>query len=194
MRDLSTTATTARRWLALLGATAMLASACASGTASTAPSQAASGALESAPPASAEPSEAASAAPSADEIIAAAGITADTSFCGTEPIKLGIHDGFGVNPWSQASMAAVRLEANKCSNVEQVVLIGGGDLQKSISDVNSLVTQGVDGLVIIPDFGEAQLASLQQATQAGVKVVPWAADPNGVDGTDFVSVRRLELT
>ena len=120
-------------------------------------------------------------------IIAAAGQSDDTSFCGTEPLKLGIHDGYGVNPWSQASMAAVRLEANKCANVEQVVLIGGGDLQKSIGDVDTMVTEGVNALVIIPDWGEAQLASLQDATAAGVSVVPWGADPNGVDGTDFVS-------
>ena len=84
-------------------------------------------------------------------------------------------------------MAAVRLEANKCPNVEQIVLVGGGDLQKSIGDVDTLVTQGIKALTIIPDFGEAQLASLQAATAAGVSVVPWGADPNGVDGTDFVS-------
>jgi ribose transport system substrate-binding protein len=125
-------------------------------------------------------------APGAEDIIAAAGKNDDTSFCGTEPIALGIHDGFGVNPWSQASMAAVRTEANKCPNVEQVVVIGGGDLAKSIADTDAFVTQGVDGLVIIPDWGEAQLASLQAATNAGLKVVPWGADPNGVDGTDFV--------
>ncbi|MFN8623427.1 MAG: substrate-binding domain-containing protein [Chloroflexota bacterium] len=119
-------------------------------------------------------------------IIAAAGKSDDTSFCGTNPIKLGIHDGYGINPWSQASMAAVRTEANKCANVEQIVLVGGGDLQKSISDVDTMVTQGINALVIIPDFGQAQLASLQAATQAGVSVVPWAADPSGVDGTDFV--------
>jgi ribose transport system substrate-binding protein len=119
-------------------------------------------------------------------IIAAAGQSEDASFCGTEPLKLGIHDGYGVNPWSQASMAAARLEANKCANVEQVVLIGGGDLQKSIGDVDTMITEGIDALVIIPDWGEAQLASLQSATEAGVSVVPWGADPNGVDGTDFV--------
>ena len=192
MIDLSTFVTTAQRRLALLAAGVLLVAACTpaassapSTAASSAPSTAASAPPASVAPASVEPSTAA--APDADAIIAAAGITTDASFCGTKPIKLGIHDGFGANSWSQASMAAVRSEAAKCSNVEQVVLIGGGDLQKSISDVNSLVTQGVDALVIIPDFGEAQLPSLQAATAAGVKVIPWAADPNGTDGTDYVS-------
>jgi ribose transport system substrate-binding protein len=189
MIDQTTGVTTVQRRLALLAASALLVVACGSGTTSTAPSSAPTEAASEAPaseaPASAEATS--GAAPTAEEIIAAAGITDDTSFCGTAPIKLGIHDGFGANPWSQASMAAVRSEAAKCANVEQIVVIGGGDLQKSISDVNALVTQGVNGLVIIPDFGEVQLPSLQAATAAGVKVVPWAADPNGTDGTDYVT-------
>jgi ribose transport system substrate-binding protein len=119
--------------------------------------------------------------------IADVGISSDTSFCGTKKILLGIHDGFGVNAWSQESLAAVRSEAAMCPNVKTVVAIGGGDLQKSISDVNSMVAQGVNALVLIPDFGQAQLASIQHATKAGVKVVPWGADPGGVPGKDYVA-------
>jgi len=127
------------------------------------------------------------AAQTAEEIIANSGMTDDTSFCGTEPMTLGIHDGFGVNGWSKSSMAAVRSEAAKCPNVTQVVMIGQGDLQKSIQDVANLVAQGIDALVIIPDWGKSQLPSLQQATDAGVKVVAWAADPGGVEGEDYVA-------
>ena len=108
-------------------------------------------------------------------------------FCGTKQITLGIHDGFGINAWSQESYAAVRSEAAKCSNVKQIVAAGGGDLQKSISDVNSMVAQGAKAIVLIPDFGQAQLASIQAATQAGVKVVPWGADPGGAPGKDYVT-------
>ncbi|HEY3614503.1 MAG TPA: substrate-binding domain-containing protein [Gaiellales bacterium] len=108
-------------------------------------------------------------------------------FCGTKQITLGIHDGYGINAWSQESYAAVRSEAAKCSNVKQIVVLGGGDLQKSISDVNSMVAQGAKAIVMIPDFGQAQLASIQAATAAGVKVVPWGADPGGTPGKDYVS-------
>jgi ribose transport system substrate-binding protein len=123
----------------------------------------------------------------ADQILAASGVTNDTSFCGTKNITLGIHDGVGINGWSKSSMAAVRSEAAKCPNVKQVVRIGQGDLQKSISDVNGLVAEGIDALVIIPDFGKAQLPSLKAATKAGVKVVAWAADPGGKPGEDYVA-------
>lgn len=115
------------------------------------------------------------------------GVSSSTSFCGTKKIVLGIHDGFGVNAWSQESLAAVRSEAALCPNVKTVVAIGGGDLQKSISDVNSMVAQGVNALVLIPDFGQAQLKSIQNATKAGVKVVPWGANPGGVPGKDYVA-------
>jgi ribose transport system substrate-binding protein len=130
-----------------------------------------------------------SAAPSATaaQEIADVGVSSSTSFCGTKKILLGIHDGFGVNAWSQESLAAVRSEAALCPNVKTVVAIGGGDLQKSISDVNSMVAQGVNALVLIPDFGQAQLKSIQNATKAGVKVVPWGANPGGVPGKDYVA-------
>src|SRR5271154_5918445 len=76
------------------------------------------------------------AADDAAKIIADAAKTTDTSFCGTKKITLGVHDGFGVNGWSRASMAAVRSEAAKCVNVKKVIRIGQGDLQRSIGDVN----------------------------------------------------------
>ncbi|HEY2602836.1 MAG TPA: substrate-binding domain-containing protein [Thermoleophilaceae bacterium] len=123
----------------------------------------------------------------ASQEIANSGVVNGASFCGTKPITLGVQDGFGVNAWSQESLAAVRSEAAKCKNVKTIVAIGGGDLQKSISDVNSMVAQGAKAITIIPDFGQAELAAIKQATGAGVKVVPWGADPSGTAGTDYVS-------
>src|SRR5271169_5697137 len=127
------------------------------------------------------------AADDAKKLIETAAKTTDTSFCGTKPITLGIHDGFGINGWSRASMAAVRSEAAKCANVKLVPRIGQGDLQRSISDVNGLVSEGIDALAIIPDWGKSQLPSLRAATDAGVKVAPWAADPGGENGEDYVA-------
>ncbi len=112
---------------------------------------------------------------------------ANTGFCGTKKIKLGVLDGYGMNAWSQASYAAVRSEAAKCSNVTVIAQAGQGDLPKSISQVGAMVAQGINAITIIPDFGKAQLPSLQAATAAGVSVVPWGADPGGINGTDFVA-------
>jgi ribose transport system substrate-binding protein len=109
-----------------------------------------------------------------------------TAFCGTKKIKLGIHDGLGINAWSKASYAVVRSEAARCPNVTQIVGAGGGDVQKTISDINGMVAQGINALVAIPDFGAAQLPALRKATQAGVKVVAWAAAPGGSAGADYM--------
>ena len=122
-----------------------------------------------------------------DQELQNVGQTDSKAFCGTKQITLGIQDGFGINAWSQASMAAVRSEAAKCPNVKTIVQIGEGDLQKSISQINSMVAQGANALVVIPDFGKSELPALRAATNAGVKVVPWAADPGGKDGSDYVS-------
>lgn len=119
--------------------------------------------------------------------IAHAGQMNSTAFCGTKPITLGILDGLGVNAWSQYSMAAVRSEAAKCKNVKQVVQIADGNLQTAISQINSMVSQGVNAITVIPDFGSAELPAIQAATRAGVKVVPWAANPGGKSGQDYVS-------
>lgn len=124
--------------------------------------------------------------PTAAQEIAKAG-QFNLPFCGKKPITLAILDGFGINAWSQESYAAARSEAAKCKNVKQVVAAGGGDLQKMISDISSAAAQGANAIVVIPDFGQAELSALQQATQAGVKVVPWGADPSGKNGKDYVS-------
>jgi ribose transport system substrate-binding protein len=110
----------------------------------------------------------------------------DTSFCGTKPITLGIHDGLGINAWSKDSYAVVRSEAARCKNVKQIVGAGGGDVQKTISDINGMVAQGINALVAIPDFGPAQLPALRKATSAGVKVVAWAAAPGGSAPADYM--------
>lgn len=124
--------------------------------------------------------------PTPAQEIASSGIV-NVPFCGTKPITLAVLDGYGVNAWSQHSYAAVRSEAAKCKNVTVTVSAGGGDLQKMISDISGAVAQGANAIVVIPDDGSPELPAIKQATQAGVKVVPWAANPGGKNGTDYVS-------
>jgi ribose transport system substrate-binding protein len=173
---------------ALLPALVLVVAACSGTAATVAPSEVASSAPSVAP--SVEASAAASSASSApaamtvDELIAASGITADTSFCGTKPMKLGISDGGGINGWSAASYAAVRSEAAKCSNVTQVATAASFSIEKQLADINSFVAQKFDAIVIIPDAGDT-LAALQGAHAAGLVVLPWASDPGGKPGTDY---------
>ena len=103
-----------------------------------------------------------------------------------------VHDGFGINAWSQESYAAVRSEAAKCTNVKEIVAAGGGDLQKSISDINSMVAQGANAIVIIPDFGQAQLAVAPGTRRRPASRSSRGAPIRAAPGTDYVALRRLE--
>jgi ribose transport system substrate-binding protein len=125
--------------------------------------------------------------PTAKQLIASAGQTSDKSFCGHKNITVGYTDGFGINAWSAYTLAAFRLEAAKCPNVKVISIASQGDLQKSISDINSLVSQGVNAIVTVPDFGPAELPAIKSATASGVKVVAVGASPGGTPGTDYVA-------
>ena len=125
--------------------------------------------------------------PNQSQEIASSGINKNIKFCGSKPITLAVEDGFGINAWSQESYAAVKSTAAQCKNVKVITAAGGGVLSSMIGDINSAVAQGANAMTVIPDFGASELPALQAATKAGVKVVPWGADPSGVNGQDFVS-------
>jgi len=119
--------------------------------------------------------------------IAHAGILSTKAFCGTKKITLGVEDGYGINSWSQASFAAVRSEAALCPNVTQDVEAGGGSLPTMISQIKAMANKGDQAIVVIPDDGQAELPAIEYATQHGVKVVPWAANPGGNAPADYVA-------
>ncbi|MDX6727840.1 MAG: ribose transport system substrate-binding protein [Baekduia sp.] len=132
----------------------------------------------------------ASADPAGTTTAAAAKATSTTTpWCGTKPITLGIQDGGGLNGWSKSSLEQVQLEAKKCPAIKKTIVVNAGfDLQKAISGTNSLVAQGANAIVIIPDAGgPAELAGIRAATARGVKVVPWGSDPGGTPGKDYVT-------
>jgi ribose transport system substrate-binding protein len=120
---------------------------------------------------------------------AAKAASSTTPWCGTKPITLGIQDGGGLNGWSKSSLEQVQLEAKKCPAIKKTIVVNAGfDLQKAISGTNSLVAQGANAIVIIPDAGgPAELAGIRAATARGVKVVPWGSDPGGTPGKDYVT-------
>lgn len=110
-----------------------------------------------------------------------------SEFCGDEEISVALADGFGGNSWRRITRELFEAEAAKCSNITEVLYTDAqGDTQKAISDINSLVAQGVDVIVTFVDGGEALLPTIQKATAAGVSVVPFVGSPGGEPGTDYV--------
>lgn len=108
------------------------------------------------------------------------------TMCGEKPTIVGLADGFGGNTWRKEVVAELKAEAAKCPNITKIIYTDGtGDPAKANSDINSLVAQGVNVLIVFPDFGEASLPALRNAVDAGVIVVPYNATLTGEQGVDF---------
>ena len=117
---------------------------------------------------------------------ASAATKAPPSWCGTKSITISLSDGFGGNSWRRITRAEFENEAKKCPNVTKVLYTDGqGDTQKSISDLNGLVAQGVNAMVVFPDAGKAILPTLRSAYKAGVVTVPYRVSPGGKAGVDY---------
>ncbi|MDW5596545.1 substrate-binding domain-containing protein [Conexibacter stalactiti] len=111
-----------------------------------------------------------------------------TDFCGDRPITVGVAFGFAGNTWYNVAKKEFEAAAAECPNIEKVLYADGqNNAQKAISDIQSLVAQGVDALVVFPNVNsKAMLPAIRAATQRGVKVVPTVANPGGTAGKDYV--------
>ncbi|WP_429316893.1 substrate-binding domain-containing protein [Paraburkholderia sp. GAS448] len=110
-----------------------------------------------------------------------------TPLCGTKPMIVGVSDGYGGNTWRKTGLAEVKDELSRCKNVTRIIYSNAnGDPQKANSDINSMVAQGINVLILLPDFGAVQLPAMRAAMKAGVAVVPYSAQLAGTPGRDYV--------
>ena len=120
-----------------------------------------------------------------DTIVMGTGADIKT-MCGDKPTVVGLSDGFGGDTWRKEVLAELKDEASKCPNITKVLYTdGSGDPAKTNSDINSLVAQGVNVLIVFPDFGAAEIPAMRAALQAGVIVVPYNGNPGGKNGQDY---------
>jgi ribose transport system substrate-binding protein len=106
--------------------------------------------------------------------------------CGTKPMVVGLSDGYGGETWRKTAVAELKDEVSRCKNLKRFMYTNAnGDQQKANSDINSMVAQGVNVLVVFPDFGAAQIPAMRAATKAGVTVVPYLAKVPGNPGKDY---------
>lgn len=111
----------------------------------------------------------------------------ENAWCGEEGVTLGIQDGGGLNAWSKESLEQVQMESKKCPAVEKEIVVDADfEPQKAVSGIQSMISQGANAIVLIPDSGNcAEVPAMRQAMEHGVVVVPWAANPCGTEGTDW---------
>jgi ribose transport system substrate-binding protein len=107
--------------------------------------------------------------------------------CGAKPIRVALVDGFGGNSWRRITRAEYEDEAKKCPNIKEVLYADGqNNLEKTISDIQSFVAQGVEAIVVFPDAGPAMLPAIRAAHKAGVAIVAYTASPGGKPGVDYL--------
>lgn len=104
--------------------------------------------------------------------------------CPKKPIRVAFAKGAG-DTWTKISLATLKDEAAKCKTIKDVLFTdAGGNQTKGIADINGLVAQGTDVLIVMPEFGPAQLPAMRAAVRAGTKVVAQIDDVDGKIGTD----------
>ena len=100
--------------------------------------------------------------------------------------SIALADGFGDNTWRELTRYSAVTIAAQCPSVTKYVYANGeGNTQKAISDINSLVAQGITAIVDFPDAGKAMLPALTKAYQAGTIVVPYRVFPGGKAGQNY---------
>lgn len=152
---------------------ALLLAACGSSTSSSAVSSTAA-----AKPAAASSSSTASSG--------VTGLSSSMSWCGPKKATLALADGNGDNTWREITRYSAVVTAAKCKSVTGFTYSNGQDnLQESISNIGSLVSQGTTAMVVFPDFGKAELPALTRAYHAGAIVVPYRVSPGGKAGVNY---------
>lgn len=108
------------------------------------------------------------------------------TLCGKKPMIVGLSDGYGGNTWRKIALAELQDELSHCSNVTRFIYSNAnGDPQKASSDLNSMIAQGMNVLIIDPDFGPSQIPSMRAALKAGVTVVTYPTSLPGTPGRDY---------
>ncbi len=103
-------------------------------------------------------------------------------------ITVGLADGFGGNVARQMFKMEFIMQALTYKDIGKIVYTDANlDAQKAISDMRSMVAQGVDVVVSYPDAGKALLPVYRQATQRGTPVSLWAGANLGKPGTDYMT-------
>ncbi|MFC7659002.1 substrate-binding domain-containing protein [Pseudonocardia benzenivorans] len=135
-------------------------------------------------PAPSSPSGGAAAGPSGTTGAATSAAGDITPYCPSEPTKIVFIKSAGGQVWSAIANAEFEAEAAKCPNIQASWYNGTSGVQGAIAATNAAVAQGAKALVVIADFGAAQLPSLRKAVQSGVTVVTTVSDGGAQRGTD----------
>ena len=109
-------------------------------------------------------------------------------------ITVGLADGFGGNVARQIFKMEFILQALTYPEVGKIIYTDANlDTQKAISDVRSMIAQGVNLMVSYPDAGKALLPAYKQATQRDIPVALWSNANIGKPGVDYLTFSGQDI-
>ncbi len=89
-----------------------------------------------------------------------------------ETFTIGVSNNVVGNSWREQMICAIKAEAKVRGNVDQVILLNRDtDTAGQISDITSLISQGVDAIILNPGDPEAFNAVIEEAVAQGIVVV-----------------------
>lgn len=105
---------------------------------------------------------------------------------GDGQLTVAILDGSGADLWRRITRAAITLQATSYPEIGTVIYQdAGGQLATMQAQLQSMVTRGVDGIVVYDDFGSAITSAFAAAKAQGVPIVAYGGTP-GPDAEDAV--------
>lgn len=103
---------------------------------------------------------------------ASGGDTTTTAASGDETFTIGVSNNTVGNGWREQMICAIKAEARARGNVDEVVLLNREtDTAGQISDITSLISQGVDAIILNPGDAEAFNSVIEEAEAQGIVVV-----------------------
>ncbi|WHH60366.1 ABC transporter substrate-binding protein [Petroclostridium sp. X23] len=85
--------------------------------------------------------------------------------------RVGFSNGFSGNSWRAQMLASLKQESAKYPELELIILDGQGNIGKQVNDIESLITQQVDAIMVIPTSTDAISPTLKKAVDKGIKVI-----------------------
>lgn len=105
---------------------------------------------------------------------------------GDDTIKVGFSQMSNDTAWKIAETESIREEVEK-RGWELVFTDAQWQMDKQVSDIEDLITQGVDYILLAPNDYEGYETALASAKEAGIPVILLDREANGVPGEDYVT-------
>ncbi|WP_375449428.1 substrate-binding domain-containing protein [uncultured Devosia sp.] len=117
-----------------------------------------------------------------------------TSALAADKYTIGYDNYFMGNSWSVQLAAEFKAEAERMADRVDVVYVESeGKTEKQISNIEDLITKGVDAIITTPNSPTAMIPVLKKARAAGIKVVLLASTIKSQDYDALLTVDDVAI-